>query len=87
MTAYPQPLDLYTLFVNYFAGSMEIFFFCALLFFGYYALKLKMNQFLFIALMGVFILLMANWYNGLYALLIIGIALLVYNIISKIIKT
>ena len=83
MAAYPQPLDLYTLFVNYFAGTYQIFILIAMLFFGYYALKLKMNQFLFIILMGIFIIL---FYPTYLAILIIIVALLVYNIFSKIVK-
>jgi hypothetical protein len=83
MAAYPQPLDLYTLFVNYFAGSYKLFVIIAMFFFGYYAIKLKMHQLLFIILMGLFIILFVPMW---LAILIIIVALMVYSILSKVVK-
>lgn len=82
-----EPLNLYKIFVNYFAGSITIFFFVAMAFFAYFAAKLKMPNIIFGILMALFILLLKPYFSLLYAITIFIIGLLFYYTLSKLIKT
>jgi len=82
-----QPLDLETIFVNHLAGSMKIFFFLILIVFAYLAAKFRMPNQVFLILMAVFIIFMANFYSLLYTILIFLSGLFFYWVISKIPKT
>ena len=82
------PLDLKTIFVNYLAGSMEIFFFLALLAFAYIAARFRMPNSIFLIMMGLFVVLMAGLgYQLLYAIVIMIAAMFVYYALGKLIKT
>ena len=81
-----QPLDLQTIFVNYFAGSLEIAFFIALAFFSYLGAKFRMPNVIFGCLIVLFVSFFAKWYPVLYVVMIIPIAFIVYSIISRIFK-
>ena len=82
-----QPLDLETILVTNLAGGMEIFFFLMIIVFAYLAAKFRMPNQVFLILMAVFIVFMANYYSLLYTLLIFLTGLFFYYILSKIIKT
>lgn len=84
-----QPLDLYTIFVNYFAGSMEIFFATALIFFAFIAAKYRIPNTIFLMLMTLFIILMGGLgeVSLLYVIAMFVIGLVVYFIIAKPIKS
>jgi len=83
-----KPLDLQNILVNYFAGSMEIFIFIAMIFFGFMAAKFRMPNSIFLILMVLFVILMAGYgIQYLYTLAIFAIGLFVYYIVAKMIKS
>jgi len=82
-----QPLDLQTIFVNYFAGTLEIFFFIAMIGFSILAAKFRMPNQIFLIMLGVFIVVMTNFYPLFYTIVILLVGLLFYYTISKLIKT
>jgi len=82
-----QPLDLQTIFVNYVAGSMAIFFFLTILVFAYLAARFRMPNQVFLILIAIFVIFMANFYSLLYVLLIFLVGIFFYQIISRVIKS
>jgi len=82
-----QPLDLKYILVNTLAGSMKIFFFLLLIGFAYLAARFRIPNQIFLILMAVFVIFMANYYSLLYTLLIFLAGLFFYYSLSKIIKT
>ena len=82
-----QPLDLETIFVTNLAGSMKIFFFLIMIVFAYLSARFRMPNQVFLILMAVFIIFMANYYSLLYTGLIFLSGLFFYWVISKIPKT
>ena len=82
-----QPLDLETIFISYFAGGWTIFFFIAMAFFAYLAAKFRMPNQVFLILIGLFVILMANYYSLLFIITIFLAGLFFYYTLSKIIKT
>tara|TARA_R100001480_G_scaffold153381_2_gene156426 strand:+ start:387 stop:650 length:264 start_codon:yes stop_codon:yes gene_type:complete len=81
------PLDLFNIFVNYFAGSLNIFFGIALIFFAYLGAKFRMPNGVFIPLIALFVVMMAGLgYQALYVVTIFLIAFTVYWILSKEVK-
>ena len=83
-----EPLDLETIFVNYFAGSREIFFFIAMALFGYLAARFRMPNQIFLILIGLFIILMQPFGLSLiYSLLIFIVGISFYYTLAKMIKT
>lgn len=89
---YVEPLDLYTIFVQYFAGSITIFFILAVIVFGYFASKFRMNNAVFLILMALFVVMMAGLVNigkGLdmfYGMVILLVAIFIGYGIYKLIK-
>lgn len=82
-----EPLDLQTIFVNYFAGTLEIFFFLAMIAFAIMGAKFRMPNQIFLILMGLFVVVMANFYPLLYTITIFVVGLFFYYTISKLIKS
>ncbi len=80
-----NPLDLKEIFVTYLAGSMEIFFLLAVLGFGYLAARFRMPNQIFLILMGLFVILMANEYTFFFAISIFIIGLFSFYSISKLV--
>ena len=54
------PLDLFSIFVNYLAGSLNIFFGVALIFFAYLGARFRMPNGVFIPLIALFVVMMAG---------------------------
>jgi hypothetical protein len=87
MTMIGKPLNLEELFINWLAGSMDMFFFLAMIFFAFLAAFFRMPTSVYLILMGLFIILMAGLgYNTFYILLIFVGGLVGYYIISRFIK-
>jgi len=82
-----QPLDFWTIFVNYFAGGIEIFFFLAMILFAYAAARFRMPSSIFLMLIVLFIVSMSTFFSLLYTLTILAMGLFFYYTLSKIIKT
>ena len=81
------PLDLFNIFVNYFAGSLDIFFGIALIFFAYLGARFRMPNGVFIPLIALFVVMMAGLgYQALYVVTIFLVAFTVYWILSKEVK-
>jgi len=86
--AFTEPLNLERIFVNFFAGSMEIFFFIAMAFFAYLAVKFRMPNQVFLILMALFVIMLAGLrYEFLYLLAILLAGLFFYYTLSRIIKS
>ena len=81
-----EPLNLQEILVNYFAGTLEIFFFIALAGFAFAAAKFRMPNMVFVILMGLFVIVMANYFPLLYTLTIFVFGLFLYYTIAKLIK-
>lgn len=79
-----QPLDFQTIFVNYFSGSMQIFFWVSLVFFAWLGAKFRMTNVVFLVLMIAYILFMGKWIRlPLVLLVVVLIGLLIFWILSK----
>lgn len=81
-----KPLDLQTIFVNVFAGSMEIFFFVAFIAIAALAATFRMPNMIFMLMMAVFGILMANYFGGLYFLVVVISGLAVFYGIGSVMK-
>ena len=86
MTTYIQPLDLQTILVNTLSGSWIVFLFLALIGFSILAAKFRLNDKVFLMLIVLFGIFMAQPLGGLYALMIIILGLVIYYGIAKIVK-
>lgn len=82
-----EPLNLQKILVEYIAGSMEIFFFLALIVIGFLAAKYRMPNKVLLIMVGVFILFMALYYELLYVLLILIVGLFFYYLLTRLIKS
>lgn len=80
------PLDIETLLVNTFAGSMDIFIGLMILVIAALAATFKMNNLIFFASLAVFALLMVSWASWLYMLIILIGGLIVFLSLSKIVN-
>ena len=88
MSSFTTPLDLKTIFVNYFAGSMEIFMFMLLIVMAGLAGKYRMPNYVFLMLLIIFSVFMAGTGYSLFLILGIIIAgLISYWILAKFGKT
>lgn len=84
--AFIQPLDLQTILISVFAGSVEIFIFLAFIFISGLAASFKMNGqhvLLMFALFGMF---MAQFLGGIYALIVLIGGLFAFFSISRLVK-
>jgi len=86
MTISVNPLDLQTIFVNVFAGSIDIFAFIAIIVIAIMAARFKMNNFMFFMMVGLFSVMMGMWISWLYAFMIVVLGLGIFFIIARIIK-
>lgn len=85
---FETPLDLRTILVNYFAGSMTIFYALAVIVFAYLAARFRMPNYIFLVMMVLFITTMAGLgYPILYALVIVIGGMIAFWIMAKTIKT
>jgi len=78
-----EPLNLQELFVNYFAGSMEIFYFITVILFTYLAARFRMPIQVFFILMGVFVIFMTAYYNAFLAIALFSIGIIIFIIWKK----
>jgi hypothetical protein len=82
-----QPLDIETIFINYFAGSAMIFVVLAMIFYAYLGAKYRMPNGVFGIFMALFIILLAGFsINTFLVPLVIVIVMGGYWILSKVIK-
>lgn len=79
MISMVQPLDLQTIFVNYFAGSTTLFFIIAFIFFSYMAAKFRMTGTIFLTLLMVFVIFMFG--VGAVPGYIFVLAILIYGLV------
>jgi len=81
-----EPLNLECLLVNVFAGSMEIFIFFAFIVITIIAAKFKMMNTTFILIFAVFAIIMANFTQGIYFLVLLAAGLIVSLAIGRLAK-
>jgi len=84
--AYLEPLNLRAIFVNYFAGSIEIFYFIAVILFSYLAARFRMPLQVYLVFMIVFVIFLSPFYNLFFVLTMLCVAGLIFYILSKIVK-
>jgi len=85
--AYIEPLDLQTIFVNYLAGSMVIFFFLMMAVLAYLAARFRMPNQITMIMIALFIVFFATYYSLLYVIVIFLAGLLIYFSLSKFMKS
>ena len=78
-----QPLDLQTIFVNYFAGNAEIFVFLAFAVFAFLAAKFRMPSMVFMVIFTAFATSMAFIYPELWVYIVIFVGVFVFSLIVK----
>lgn len=80
------PLDLTAIFINYFAGTIEIFFFMMMAVFTFFASKFRIPNTIFLLLVSLLIIVLADYFSLLYSITILLGALFFYYTLSKIQK-
>jgi|TARA_R100000750_G_scaffold62793_1_gene58144 hypothetical protein len=84
MSSFTSPLDLKTIFVNYFSGSMEIFMFLFMILLAGLAAKYRMPNYVFLMMLMVFAVFMAGTGYMLFLILAVIITgLIAYWILAK----
>ena len=84
MSSFTTPLDLKTIFVTYFAGSMEIFMFLAMIVMAALAARYRMPNYVFLMMLMVFAVFMASSGYMLFLILAVIITgLVAYWILAK----
>ena len=81
-----SPLDLECIFVNTFAGTMEIFTFIALIFIAAVGASFRMLSVSLLIMFALFAMLMARYLNGLYFLAVLIAGLIGFMAINRIVK-
>ena len=83
--AIAEPLNLEYILVNSFAGSMEIFFFIAMIATAYMAARMRMPNIITLMMGALFIVLMAGLgFTSLYLITILLVAIMFFFIVKKI---
>lgn len=85
-TGWIEPLNLECLLVNVFAGSMDIFTFIAIIFIAAVGAYFRMINMIILIMFGLFAVLMAQFMNGIYFLVILIAGLIVSFAIGRIVK-
>jgi len=85
--AFTEVLNLEKILVSYLAGSMEVFFFLAIIAITWIAAKYRMPNAILAVLLGLFVVLMTNYFSMMYMLVIILAALFMYFALAKSIKS
>lgn len=81
-----QPLNLECLLVNTFAETTTIFLFIAYIFIAVMGAYFRMMNPVVVIMFGIFAILFANSFGGIYFLVLLIIGLIVGNIFSKLIN-
>jgi len=82
-----QPLNLECLFVNTFAGTMDIFIFVALIAIAAIGAKFRMINATMLIMFALFGVLMSQWMGGIYFLMVMIAGLIVMYGLGKLIKS
>lgn len=82
--AFVQPLDLQTIFVNYFSGSWLIFYLLLIAVFAYVAAKFRFTNEIFLLMLVVLVTLLAPFYPLLYGLVILLMGIFAFSVIIRI---
>ncbi len=85
--AFHEPLELRYWLVNTFSGSIEIFVFLAFIFISAMAAKFKMNGTLTMLSMVLFGTLMANYFGGIYMLILIIVGMISFIAVTRLVKS
>ena len=87
MATFHEPLELRYWLVNTFSGSIEIFIFIAFIFISGMAAKFRMNSTVTLSMMVLFGVLMAQYFGGIYMLMLIIIGMIIFISISRVVKS
>lgn len=83
--AFIQPLDLQSILINSLAGSPEIFLFLAFVAIGALTTILKIPKTMTMVLLGLFAVIMADFFPAIYLLVIVIAGMISANAVSKLI--
>lgn len=86
MAEFINPLDWQTLFVNVFAGSMQIFTVVAILVFGYLSARFRFPNVVTLIVLGLFVVFMAAYMPSLYLFVIVFAGFAISYMIGRLIK-
>ncbi len=87
MAVFHEPLELRYWLVNTFSGSIEIFIFLSFIFISGMAAKFRMNGTVTMISMVLFGTLMANFFGGIYMLMLIIVGMISFISISRLVKS
>ena len=73
-----EPLDLETIFIQYFAGGATVFFFIAMALMAYLAAKFKFPNYVFLMMLVLFVTIFSGNYPLIFTLFVILIGVFVY---------
>lgn len=85
--AFLQPLDLESIFINYLAGSAELFTFFSYLIITIGSAYFRMPDKIFLIMIAVFSVMMANYTGGIYVLVLFISGIISFYGISRFLKT
>lgn len=85
-TGFIQPLNLECLLVNTFSGSFTIFIGLAYILISIFAARFRMPNSIFLVMVGLFSILMANYIQGIYLIVIVIGGLISFYSMSRIVK-
>lgn len=86
MVEFINPLDLRTIFVDVFSGGTTIFLFLSVLLISILAARFRMNGVVFLVMIVIFSLFIANSVNGLFVLVTIITGVVVFYILGRLFK-
>lgn len=86
MVEFIQPLDLEQIFVNAFAGSLEVFIFVTFILIAALAARFRMPNLITLVMFSLFGIFLSAYISGVYAFIVIIAGIVVFYSIGRIIK-
>lgn len=83
-----EPLDLRTIFIDYFLGSMQLFIFAFIIVFSFACAKFGMSNRLYLVLLAISLVLISlvTQINGIYVLVVSIVGIIAFNSLSRLVK-
>lgn len=86
MSAFIEPLDLRTIFVNYLTGNPEMFAFLAVIAISAGSAYFRMPDTIFLIMVALFVIFMAQYMAGLYLIVLVVTSLIIFYGIARVVK-
>lgn len=81
-----NPLGMQDLLVNTIAGSLEIFTFLSIIIISAMSAKFNMPKSIFLVIIALFGIIMAQWIGGLYLILILLSGLMIFTALARLFR-